>query len=140
MGALALALGCNLLKPLQPAVHQRVKRQQKKQLVITPAANAQNSKSAAPVPKPDIAGKYNITGINPDGAAYKAQWSDHAATSISLWDAGSQYDGVGVQNGNIIAVAFTTGKQQRLRCGRLRYSGDGTRGMGLLRHKRNGRK
>jgi hypothetical protein len=43
------------------------------------------------------------------------------------WDAGSQYDGVGVQNGNIIAVSYTTGSNGK-GCGVVDYDiqGDGT--------------
>ena len=44
------------------------------------------------------------------------------------WDAGSQYDGVGVQNGNIIAVAYTTGTDGK-GCGVVDYD---IHGNGML--------
>jgi hypothetical protein len=42
------------------------------------------------------------------------------------WNAGSQYDGVGVQNGNIVAAAYTTGTDGK-GCGVVDYDirGDG---------------
>jgi hypothetical protein len=54
--------------------------------------------------------------------------SDHAGDVYQFrWDAGSQYDGVGIQNGNIIAVSYTTGANGK-GCGVVDYDiqGDGT--------------
>src|ERR1044071_6449399 len=114
MGVLAaLALGCNLSKTSSNSSTANASNDNKaSNSSSSPAANNQDhSKSAMPASKPDIAGKYNITGTNPDGAAYKGTLEVITRGDVYQfrWDAGSQYDGVGVQNGNIIAVAYTTG-------------------------------
>jgi hypothetical protein len=109
----ALALGCNLSKG-SSNIHTSGASNDNKasNSSSSPGANDQDhSKSAAPFAKPDIAGKYNITGTNPDGGAYKGTMEVITRGDVYQfkWDAGSQYDGVGVQNGNIIAVSYSTG-------------------------------
>ena len=132
VGALgALALGCNLSKTSSNSNTNSASNDNKTgNSSSSPAANGQDhSKSAAPVPKPDIAGKYNITGTNPDGAAYRGTMEVITRGDVYQfrWDAGSQYDGVGIQNGNIIAVSYTTGANGK-GCGVVDYDiqGDGT--------------
>ena len=88
-----------------------------------------SSNSAAP----DVAGKYNITGTNPDGGTYKGTLEVISRGDVYQfrWNAGSQYDGVGVQNGNIVAVAYTTGTDGK-GCGVVDYD---IRGDGALEGK-----
>jgi hypothetical protein len=127
----ALALGCNLSKTSSNSNTASASNDNKNSnSSSSPASNAQDhSKSAASAPKPDIAGKYNITGTNPDGAPYKGTMEVITRGDVYQfkWDAGSQYDGVGVQNGNIIAVSYTTGSNGK-GCGVVDYDiqGDGT--------------
>ncbi len=127
----ALALGCNLSKTSSNNSTTSASNDNKaSNSSSSPAANNQDhSKSATPAPKPDIAGKYNITGSNPDGGAYKGALEVIARGDVYQfrWDAGTQYDGVGVQNGNIIAVSYTTGSNGK-GCGVVDYDiqGDGT--------------
>jgi hypothetical protein len=127
----ALALGCNLSKTSSNSSTTNASNDNKaSNSSSSPGANSQDhSKSAAPASKPDIAGKYNITGTNPDGGAYKGTLEVIMRGDVYQfrWDAGSQYDGVGVQNGNIIAVAYTTGANGK-GCGVVDYDiqGDGT--------------
>jgi len=73
--------------------------------------NQDHGNRTASRPKPDIAGKYNITGTNPDGDAYRGTLEVITRGDVYQfrWNAGSQYDGIGIQNGNIIAAAYTTG-------------------------------
>lgn len=59
----------------------------------------------------DIAGDYEIVGTNEDGSPYKGALKviRHGDVYQFRWDAGKQYDGVGIPNGNAVAVAFTGG-------------------------------
>jgi len=60
---------------------------------------------------PDISGNYDVAGTNEDGAAYQGQLQvlKHGSVYQFRWLAGNQYDGVGIINGNTIAVAYTDG-------------------------------
>jgi hypothetical protein len=88
-----------------------------------------NSTSSAPAPPPpDIAGKYDVAGSNPDGGGYKGTLEviAHGDVFQFRWNAGTQYDGVGVVNGNVVAVAFANGPNGK-GCGVIDYEigGDG---------------
>jgi len=84
--------------------------------------------TSAPAPPPEIAGKYNVTGSNPDGGAYKGTLEIIPRGDVYQfrWNAGTQYDGVGVANRNVVAVAFATGANGK-GCGVVDYNiqGDG---------------
>lgn len=85
--------------------------------------------TATPAPAVrDIAGKYNITGTNPDGGVYKGMLEIimHGDVYQFRWNAGTQYDGVGVANGTVVAVAFANGPNGK-GCGVIDYeiAGDG---------------
>ena len=84
--------------------------------------------NSAPAPLPDIAGKYNVTGSNPDGGVYKGTLEviQHGDVYQFRWNAGTQYDGVGVANGTVVAVAFANGQNGK-GCGVVDYeiTGDG---------------
>lgn len=83
----------------------------------------------APAPTPDIGGKYNVTGSNPDGAQYRGTLEIIPRGDVYQfrWNAGTQYDGVGVANANVVAVSFATGANGK-GCGVIDYNiqGDGT--------------
>ena len=85
--------------------------------------------NSAPVAPPDIAGNYNVVGANPNGAVYKGTLEviKHGDVYQFRWKAGTQYDGVGVQNGDVVAVAFASGANGQ-GCGVVDYviTADGT--------------
>ncbi len=80
-------------------------------------------------PTADIAGDYAITGTNEDGSPYKGALKviKHGDVYQFRWEAGKQYDGVGIPNGNVVAVAFTGGNNGE-GCGVVNYQmlADGT--------------
>jgi hypothetical protein len=82
----------------------------------------------APATPPDIAGTYNVLGSNPDGGSYKGTLEiiPHGDVYQFRWNAGTQYDGVGVANGNVVAVAFANGANGK-GCGVIDFeiAGDG---------------
>jgi len=93
----------------------------------TSTSSTRNSSSTSSstnrdVPAPDIAGKYNITGSNPEGGNYKGTLEVIKRGDVYQfrWNAGTQYDGIGVQNGNIVAVAYANGTDGK-GCGVVDY-------------------
>jgi len=95
-----------------------------------PAKNSNSSTtSASTAAPPDIAGNYNVVGSNPDGGNYKGKLEviKHGDVYQFRWNAGTQYDGVGVQNEKIVAVAFANGPNGK-GCGVVDYDiqSDGT--------------
>lgn len=90
--------------------------------------SATTTTTSAPAPPPDIAGKYNVAGSNPDGATYKGTLEIIPRGDVYQfrWNAGTQYDGVGVANANVVAVAFANGANGK-GCGVIDYNiqGDG---------------
>jgi hypothetical protein len=85
-------------------------------------SNSNSSTKTASAPAPDIAGKYNITGTNPEGGGYKGTLEVITRGDVYQfrWNAGTQYDGVGVQNGSIVAVAYANGADGK-GCGVIDY-------------------
>jgi hypothetical protein len=81
-----------------------------------------NNSSTGKAAPPNIAGTYNVTGSNPGGSNYKGTLEVIARGDVYQfrWNAGTQYDGVGVQNGNIIAVSFANGSDGK-GCGVIDY-------------------
>ncbi len=62
---------------------------------------------------PEIAGNYQVSGANPDGiGTYEGDLTITKRDEVYQfsWKAGQDYDGVGVQIENTVAVAYTTGK------------------------------
>ncbi len=92
---------------------------------VSETANTSNPATVTP----DIAGKYNVTGANPTGTEYRGtlQVIKRGDVYQFRWNAGEQYDGVGVANGNIVAVAFANGADGK-GCGVIDYAiqSDGT--------------
>ena len=84
--------------------------------------NTNTSATTTSAPAPDIAGKYNVAGNNPEGGQYKGTLEVITRGDVYQfrWNAGTQYDGVGVQNGNIVAVAFANGENGK-GCGVVDY-------------------
>ena len=87
------------------------------------------SSTTSTAPTPDIGGKYSVSGSNPGGTIYKGTLEVIKRGDVYQfrWNAGEQYDGVGVASGNIVAVAFASGANGK-GCGVIDYTiqGDGT--------------
>lgn len=90
--------------------------------VTTTPSGGNNAPAERATPAPDIAGEYSIVGTNEDGSPYKGalQVIKHGDVYQFRWNAGKQYDGVGVPNGNVVAVAFTGGSNGQ-GCGVVSY-------------------
>jgi hypothetical protein len=77
----------------------------------------------------NIAGKYTIVGTNPNGTMYRGALEviEHGDVYQFRWNAGNQYDGVGVVNGDVVAVSFANGPNGT-GCGVVDYNiqGDGS--------------
>jgi hypothetical protein len=93
------------------------------------SSSTANAATASAAPAANIAGKYNITGTNPNGAPYKGTLEIIAQGDVYQfrWNAGAQYDGVGILNGSVVAVAFASGDNGE-GCGVVDYMirGDGS--------------
>jgi hypothetical protein len=78
--------------------------------------------TSAPATQADIAGKYNVVGTNPTGAGYRGELQVIQQGDVYQfrWSAGRQYDGVGVVNGDVVAVAFAAGANGK-GCGVIDY-------------------
>jgi hypothetical protein len=79
--------------------------------VKPPPASNSNSPQQSTAPPAEIAGEYTVAGTNEDGSPYKGALEviKHGDVYQFRWNAGKQYDGIGVPNGNVVAVAFTGG-------------------------------
>src|SRR2546421_11044101 len=84
--------------------------------------NSGSMTNTSAAPAPDIAGKYNVVGANPNGDQYKGTLEVITRGDVYQfrWNAGTQYEGVGVQNGKIVAVAFANGSDGK-GCGVVDY-------------------
>jgi hypothetical protein len=73
-------------------------------------------------PATEIAGDYGVVGTNPNGSLYRGNLKviKHGDVYQFRWEAGNQSDGVGVTNGNVVAVAFTGGSNGK-GCGVVNY-------------------
>jgi hypothetical protein len=73
--------------------------------------SSSSSNKPAPATHANIAGKYTIIGTNPNGTMYRGALEviEHGDVYQFLWTAGNQYNGVGVVNGEVVAVAFANG-------------------------------
>jgi hypothetical protein len=92
----------------------------------TNTASTSPSKASTPAPSApkDISGEYDISGTNENGAgSYKGTLGVTKRDEVYQfsWDtAGKKYDGVGVQNGSAVGVAFTEGTNGK-GCGVVLY-------------------
>lgn len=77
----------------------------------------------------DIAGDYAVVGTYEDGSPYKGALAviKHGDVYQFRWTAGKQFDGIGIPNGNVVAVAFTS-RGDGKGCGVVTYQvlADGT--------------
>ena len=120
---LSFALACNLGKK-STSDSTRSSSNDNKSGSSSSNSNISTIPSSVPLTTnaPNIAGKYNVTGENPNGGNYRGTLEVIARGDVYQfrWNAGAQYDGVGVQNGNIVAVAYTTGSNGK-GCGVVDY-------------------
>src|SRR5258705_5179507 len=88
-----------------------------------------NSATPAATPTVDLAGQYTVAGTNENGSPYKGELEviSHGDVYQFRWKAGPQYDGIGIPNGGVVAVAFTQGANGK-GCGVVSYQilADGT--------------
>src|SRR5207237_10923278 len=72
---------------------------------------------------PELARNTNRIGTNPGGTEHSGMLEGipHGHVYQFRWNAGTQYDGVGIKNGEIIAVAFANGADGK-RCGVVDYN------------------
>ncbi len=85
----------------------------------TPTSSTVESTAA----KSDIAGNYSVTGATLDGKDYRGELTVTKRDDVFQlsWNLGdSKYDGVGVQTGNTLAAAYTTGTDGK-GCGAVVY-------------------
>ena len=117
---LACAMGCKSVSKTSSSATSSSSNRTEKSEVKTDTNKTETN--TAPSPPPDIAGKYNVTGSNPDGGAYKGTLEiiPHGGVYQFRWKAGTQYDGVGVANGTVVAVAFANGPNGK-GCGVIDY-------------------
>ena len=80
-------------------------------VVKTETPSNSNTAQKSATPPADIAGQYTVAGTNEDGSPYKGALEviKHGDVYQFRWDAGKQYDGIGIPNGGVVAVAFTGG-------------------------------
>lgn len=92
--------------------------------------DASKAESAAPRTEPvsqpvvtaDISGDYSVSGTNEDGSPYKGTLVVIKQGDVYQfrWNAGRQYDGIGIPNAGVVAVAFTEGSDGK-GCGVVNY-------------------
>ena len=88
----------------------------------TMPASGSDGNTGYQAPTKDISGEYGVAGTNEDGSEYQGTLKviKHGDVLQFRWNAGNQYDGVGVLNGNIVAAAFTGGADGK-GCGVVTY-------------------
>lgn len=86
------------------------------------AANSEPVSAPAVSLPADISGNYTVTGTNEDGSPYKGALEviKHGDVYQFRWNAGRQYDGIGIPNAGVVAVAFTEGSDGK-GCGVVNY-------------------
>jgi hypothetical protein len=87
-----------------------------------PADNNHSTVEQTTITPADISGAYSVSGTNQDGSPYKGALEVIKRGEVYQfrWNAGRVYDGVGIPNGNVVAVAFTEGKDGK-GCGVVNY-------------------
>jgi hypothetical protein len=81
-----------------------------------------NSAQKSATPPADISGEYTVAGTNENGSPYKGALEviKHGDVYQFRWTAGKQYDGIGIPNGGVVAVAFSGGPNAK-GCGVVNY-------------------
>ena len=97
-------------------------------LIVASAAAPQVHNNAPALPA-NVEGRYNVLGSNPNGDRYTGTLEvlRHGDVYEFKWNAGRQYNGIGVRNGKFVAVAFANGNDGS-GCGVIDYRimSDGT--------------
>ena len=79
-------------------------------LWTTGGQTALGSEQATPVGDAggDVVGTYSVVGANPDGSEYEGQLVVDAAGDVFrwTWDAGGNFLGVGIRQGNVVSVGW----------------------------------
>lgn len=89
----------------------------------SPAANNTSTETTPTITDSDVAGTYSVDGKGVDGSSYKGDLEVKKRDAVYQfsWKVGLEnYDGVGVQNGDKVAVAYTTGTDGK-GCGAVIY-------------------
>lgn len=121
--ALSLTAGCSMSGSIgtPPAANNTASSTPANTSANTATASS-NSSSSSATPK-DISGNYDVTGTNEGGGGnYKGTLEviDHDDVYQFRWSAGKDYDGVGVQTDNAVAVSFSEGTSGK-GCGVVLY-------------------
>lgn len=84
--------------------------------------NGSPSQTSSTKTTPNIAGDYSIVGTNENGSPYRGELKVIKRGDVYQfrWNAGTQYDGVGVPNGNVVSVTSTPGNEGK-GCGVVSY-------------------
>jgi hypothetical protein len=108
---IAFAIGCKMSSSSSSSTSSSNTNDQRDSSKSSSSNSSSSTSTSAPAPAPDVAGHYNIVGSNPNGAPYKGTLEVITRGDVYQfrWNAGTQYDGVGVQNGKVVAVAFANG-------------------------------
>jgi len=84
----------------------------------------------------DVSGTYSVTGTGGNGQYYEGELFIRRQGDVYQlhWNAGNQYDGIGVVNGNVLAVAYTDSDIEPDDCGVVSYRilGNGTVSQGCM--------
>jgi hypothetical protein len=88
-------------------------------LMVESSASSQDHAVDLPA---NIGGQYRVVGTNPNGDRYSGslEVSAHGNVYEFRWNAGRQYNGIGVKNGRVVAVAFANGTDGS-GCGVINY-------------------
>jgi hypothetical protein len=78
-------------------------------VALTPVPQTHTGPATAPTL--NVVGRYTVAGTNPDGSQYAGSLEVIPRGKVFQfrWNAGTQYDGIGVRNGRTVAVAFASG-------------------------------
>ena len=108
----AFAIGCKSSGTASSSTSSKTNPPKNGDSATSGADTQQHSTNRKHATPSEIAGKYDVVGSNPDGGAYKGTLEIimHGDVYQFRWNAGTQYDGVGVTNGNVVAVAFANGE------------------------------
>src|SRR5438046_5706162 len=119
---IACVIGCKMSSSSSSSTSNSSSNDKSDSSKSSSSNSSSSTASSAPAPAPDVAGHYNIVGTNPNGATYKGTLEVITRGDVYQfrWNAGTQYDGVGVQNGKIVAVAFANGADGK-GCGVVDY-------------------
>jgi hypothetical protein len=76
--------------------------------IIASSAALQDHPVDVPV---NVSGRYKVLGTNPNGDRYTGSLEilTHGNVYEFRWNAGRQYNGIGVKNGKVLAVSFANG-------------------------------